>query len=63
MDNRKKILRNRMRREKEIWKQEKKRRKWKEKRWKRINTKIERTAVFLAIVVCIVSSVLEAQER
>ncbi len=52
-----------MRREKEIWKQEKKRRKWKEKRWKRINTKIERTAVFLAIVVCIVSSVLEAQER
>ena len=49
--------------EKEMLKQEKKMRKWKEKRWKRINTGMERTVAFLAVLVCFVCSVLEVLEK
>lgn len=43
-------------------KQDKKMRKWKEKRWKRINSRIERTVSFMAILIVVVFSVLEVLE-
>lgn len=44
-------------------KQDKKMRKWKEKRWKRINGRIERTVSFMAILMTVVFSVLEVLEK
>lgn len=44
-------------------KQDKKMRKWKEKRWKRINGRIERTVSFMAILITVVFSVLEVLEK
>lgn len=49
--------------EKEMSKQDKKMRKWKEKRWKRINGRIERTVSFMAILMTVVFSVLEVLEK
>lgn len=49
--------------EKEMSKQDKKMRKWKEKRWKRINGRIERTVSFMAILITVVFSVLEVLEK
>lgn len=46
-----------------IRKQEKKRIKQQRKRRKRINSKIERAVSFLAILVCVVFSVLEVLEE
>ena len=42
---------------------EKKKIKLEKKRRKRINRKIERAVSFLAVLICIVSSVLEVKER
>lgn len=44
-------------------KQDKKMRKWREKRWKRINGRIERTVSFMAILITVVFSVLEVLEK
>ncbi|MDE6203688.1 MAG: hypothetical protein K2O16_15575 [Lachnospiraceae bacterium] len=42
---------------------EKKKEKLEKKKRKRINRRIERTVSFLAVMVCIAASVLEAQNR
>ena len=48
--------------EREMARRDKKMQKWKEKRWKRINRRIERGISFLAILITVVFSVLEVLE-
>ena len=58
------VSRDRLRRkqEREREKQERKKEKLRQKRWKRINARIERGIVFLAVVVFGVSVLLEIDE-